>query len=168
MNLVYRSLTPDDLDDYIAIRREMLEKTPHHFASSPADDRSNDREAMRSILGGAPTNRVFAAFDGERLVGVTGALVEPKVKRRHALYVWGVYVAPTHRRRGIARRLLADVLSMARALPDVRQIDLGVSAEAPAARALYESLGFEAWGREPSALLVDGKLYDELHMQLVL
>jgi len=43
-------------------------------------------------------------------------------------------------------------------------VGLGVSAEAPAAQALYESLGFAAWGREPRAIRTDGRDVDEIHM----
>ena len=43
---------------------------------------------------------------------------------------------------------------------------LTVSAEQVAARRLYESLGFQAFGREPRALLVNGLYVDEDYMIL--
>jgi RimJ/RimL family protein N-acetyltransferase len=41
---------------------------------------------------------------------------------------------------------------------------LGVEAGNAAARALYEGFGFEAFGYERDALIVDGVAYDEVHM----
>jgi len=51
--------------------------------------------------------------------------------------------------------------SAARALPTVTTGQL-------AARRLYESLGFKAFGREPRALLVNGKYVDEDYYVLLL
>ena len=62
--------------------------------------------------------------------------------------------------------LLNALLERARAIPDLTQVQLGVSAKQAAAKRLYESLGFECFGREPDALVVDGKLFDQDHMLL--
>jgi RimJ/RimL family protein N-acetyltransferase len=43
-----------------------------------------------------------------------------------------------------------------------------VNAENPRALALYASLGFTAYGREPRTLCVDGVFYDEILMALTL
>ena len=50
----------------------------------------------------------------------------------------------------------------------VLQIHLAVNAENPRALALYASLGFSAYGREPRTLRVDGMFYDEILMALPL
>ncbi len=55
-------------------------------------------------------------------------------------------VAPDSRRRGIARRLLADLVERAREA-GARGIGLEVAADNPAARQLYESCGFARTGR---------------------
>jgi L-amino acid N-acyltransferase YncA len=43
-----------------------------------------------------------------------------------------------------------------------------VSENAPEAQRLYESLGFQQWGREPEATQHEGRRYDEIHMTLKL
>ena len=47
-------------------------------------------------------------------------------------------------------------------------IYLTVESASPAAKQLYEARGFVCWGTEPKALGLDGVLYDEDHMPLVL
>jgi ribosomal protein S18 acetylase RimI-like enzyme len=79
-----------------------------------------------------------------------------------------MYVAPGNRRRGVARRLVAKALSFAQSGLRVRQVSLGVNAENAAALALYESMGFAAFGREPCFMLVDGIPQDEVQMVCVL
>jgi RimJ/RimL family protein N-acetyltransferase len=79
-----------------------------------------------------------------------------------------MYVAPPVRRAGVGRALVAAVLARARAMPGLRQVLLGVEAGNAPARALYEAFGFEAFGYERDALIVDGVAYDEVHMVWVL
>jgi len=77
-----------------------------------------------------------------------------------------MYVAPAHRGQGLGRALLDALLERARAIPDLTQVLLGVSASQTAAKQLYTSLGFECFGREPDALRVGRELFDEEHMVL--
>jgi RimJ/RimL family protein N-acetyltransferase len=49
-------------------------------------------------------------------------------------------------------------------MPGVQQVNLGVNAANSAAIALYESLGFQAFGIERGFMQVDGELHDEVHM----
>ena len=77
-----------------------------------------------------------------------------------------MYVAPSHRRRGIGAELVRAAIRQARALPGVEWVHLAVSSAAPEAQRLYERLGFEVWGTEPDALRHDGRIASEHHMAL--
>ena len=77
-------------------------------------------------------------------------------------------VAPAWRRRGVARELMSQMLGFASTLPGIRQVNLCVNTRNEAARRLYESLGFVAWGHERGSMLVEGELHDEFHMCLQL
>jgi ribosomal protein S18 acetylase RimI-like enzyme len=77
-----------------------------------------------------------------------------------------MYVTPEARGRGIGRALLLEALSLARSVAGVKQVNLCVNAGSASAIRLYESVGFQSFGREPGAMLIDGKLHDEIHMCL--
>jgi len=79
-----------------------------------------------------------------------------------------MYVAPEARGSGIGRTLLLAALELARSVPAIRQVNLCVNASNSAAIRLYQSAGFEVFGRERGAMIVDGELQDELHMSLQL
>lgn len=87
-------------------------------------------------------------------------------KLSHKAFVWGMYVVPAARRQGLARQLLEAALSLAHTVGEIRQVNLCVNADKLAAIALYESLGFKIYGRESGALLVNGELFDEVHMSI--
>jgi RimJ/RimL family protein N-acetyltransferase len=77
-----------------------------------------------------------------------------------------MYVAPSHRGKGIAAELMQGVIQHARSLPGVSWVLLSVSSAAPGARRLYERLGFQLWGTEPDALRYEGQSVVENHMAL--
>jgi ribosomal protein S18 acetylase RimI-like enzyme len=57
-------------------------------------------------------------------------------------------------RNGAGKALLAEVIRLAKTDPGLRSILLSVSETQPAARRLYESMGFVHYGTEPVALRV--------------
>ncbi len=64
--------------------------------------------------------------------------------------------------------MVSAAVAHARGWDDVVCVHLSVGEGSGAARSLYESLGFVVWGTEPSALSVNGQLYNEIHMHLEL
>lgn len=55
---------------------------------------------------------------------------------------------------------------MARSVPEIWQVNLSVNAGNAIAIHLYESVGFKAFGREPSAMFINGEFHDEVHLYL--
>jgi ribosomal-protein-alanine N-acetyltransferase len=118
--------------------------------------RPDDRERLREIqthLREPNTALLAFAIDGPPVVlvsttpdgGVAGYLVA--LHAEETSYVAELAVAPDYRREGRARRLLAAAFDHLRERGCTR-IRLSVHPENDAARRLYESMGFEAVGRE--------------------
>jgi ribosomal protein S18 acetylase RimI-like enzyme len=175
MPAVVRQLTPADADRFTPFRRRMLEEAPWAFSADPEDDVALDADFVREALGRAE-QAVFAvdsrtlgetaAHDNAVLVATAGILRARSPKFAHRAKLWGVYVDPAHRRRGLGRAVVTAALELAASWQGVDYVDLGVSERSPEARALYESLGFVVWGREPEATAHGGRRWDELHMTL--
>jgi len=163
MDALIRQLGPDDTAIYAALRREMLVDSPASFGSSPEEDRVAKPEFQIEPITPGGGNVIYGAFAGG-LVGAVGLVRIDRLKQLHRAYIWGMYVAPDHRKRGLGRRLMAGVLEYADTFGSVTQVQLSVSESAPGAQHLYASLGFTAWGIEPNALRVDGRGYDEIQM----
>jgi ribosomal protein S18 acetylase RimI-like enzyme len=159
-----RLLEQADAQAFQALRLQGLREAPAAFASSWQEEQGELLAAVAARLAAHDNGFVLGAFDGETLVGVTGVQRESMRKLAHKAFVWGVYVAPTARRRGMARALLSAALSFAATRLGVRQLLLGVNARNAPAIALYHELGFEDCGVEPDFLQVDGVFDDEIHM----
>jgi ribosomal protein S18 acetylase RimI-like enzyme len=160
--MMIRRLTPDDALEFVALRRNALAAAPQAFAASPEDDVAGSLDYVRGALGSAE-QAVFGAFDPD-LVGSVGIYRDRHVKAAHKCHLWGMWVAPDSRRKGIGRRLVDEAVDFARRMDGVTHVHLSVSEAAEEALALYRCMGFTTWAIEPAALKVGGKVLSEQHM----
>jgi GNAT superfamily N-acetyltransferase len=163
---VIRTLTDDDIDAYIALRQRALRECPLAFASSPENDFASSHEVLEAQLDRAPDWMLFGAFEDETLAGTVGLFRTQHPKSAHWMQLWGMYVAPERRSRGLGERLLEAAIAHARGVRDVAWIDLGVTTAAEDARRLYERAGFTIWGTQPEALRYEGHAVDQHYMAL--
>ena len=159
-----RRLTPADAAAYQAIRLAGLLDVPSAFAASYEEERALPLSTYEQRLAINPGRGTFGAFDGTNLVGIVTLGREAKAKLLHKAHIWGMYVVPGARSKGLGQKLLLQAIGLARNVAEIRQVNVSVNAaNAPALR-LYESVGFRAFGREIGSLWVDGEPHDELHM----
>ena len=155
-----RKLTRQDIEAYRRLRLEALETDPWAFSSSVEEHQAMPLEQIAQRLDGGPDQFVLGTFDGESLVGTAGFYRESGGKPAHRGNVWGMYVTPSHRGHGVARALMQALLDRVRSTKEVQSLSLGVAVGQDAALALYESLGFKTWGREPDCYRVNGESVD--------
>jgi ribosomal protein S18 acetylase RimI-like enzyme len=158
-----RRLSSADAAAFQALRLRGLRENPEAFGSTYAEERDRPLDAVAERLGrDAESSFVLGAAlasDGP-LVGLTGCYRESSRKRRHVAIIWGMFVAPEARGRGIGGALLDAAIAVAAEWPGVEQITLTVVTEKAAARALYASRGFISFGMEPRALRDESRHYD--------
>jgi GNAT superfamily N-acetyltransferase len=161
-----RRLCAEDAESIVALRREALQRAPLAFAASVEDDRGLSLDFVRTALADDQEQAVFGHIGGAKLTGIVGVVRESKVKRRHVALIWGMYVTPPARGRGVGGALLAAAIGHARTWPAVDQLQLSVTGTATSAHRLYERAGFRSWGRELRALHWEGRFVDEFHLVL--
>ena len=159
-----RTLSPQDAAAFRALRLRGLLECPAAFASSYAEEVGDAVAVVAERLSPKGDGSILGAFQEHALVGVVGIRREGMVKLAHKAFIWGMYVAPEARRRGIGAALMERAMQYATAELRVKQVNLGVNTENKAALALYRKLGFREYGHEHGFLLVDGVLHDEYHM----
>jgi ribosomal protein S18 acetylase RimI-like enzyme len=90
---------------------------------------------------------MLVAVEDGRWLGMAGAFVHPE--QRGTVSLWWLWVAPSARGRGLARRLVEVRADWARKLGVVR-LELAVAENNEAAKALYRGLGFVPTGERRS------------------
>ena len=161
-----RKLGPSDAAAFQAVRLQALREDPIAFASSYEEERDLPLDTIAERLVATDDRAIVGAFDGPLLVGLAAWHREEMRKLQHKGFVWGVFVKESHRGQGLARRLLEAVIALARRADGILLLILTAYADNRRAIALYESLGFVIYGREPAAICVDGLLHDDVHMAL--
>ena len=77
-----------------------------------------------------------------------------------------MYVTAAYRGQGVGRKLMTELLHIARAQDGLELINLAVASHNTPAKRLYESLGFALYGRDVHALKMGDSYGDEDLMAL--
>jgi GNAT superfamily N-acetyltransferase len=150
-----RALHSEDWRDIRDIRLRSLADAPDAFTSTYEHEESYDEARWREL---ATTGCWFAAVDGEPVgvaAGVSGWSGDAKKRE-----LVGMWVAPSHRRRGVARELLNAVKTWA-ASEGATTLSLGVREGNEDAMKAYRRMGMRSsgettpeWNRPTSVLSV--------------
>lgn len=161
-----RRLAFADAPAYRTLMLDAYAREPGAFTSTVAERASLPQAWWEDRVSQAPdpTERVFGAFSAGQLVGAAGLRRQRRERMRHKTSLFGLYVEPAYRGRGVGRALVEAVLTHAAALPGTRIVQLTVVEANDAARRLYAACGFEVFGTEPFAIEADGCFVSLVHM----
>lgn len=162
-----RRLMKGDAAVFWHLRKLALESEPIGFAESMAEHEAIGVAGTEArIEAGNAENFIMGAFETGNLIGTAGFYREQKEKRRQIGWIWGVFVHPSHRQKGVGRALILSVIDQARSIQGLAAIQITAAMTQSAARAMYANIGFRLVGTVPGALYVNGKYYDEEMMLL--
>jgi GNAT superfamily N-acetyltransferase len=134
-----RLLTPFDWRVLRAARLRALLDSPDAFTSSYAHESGwGEPEWRRRFDDGT----WIVAHEDEKVIGLARSVGEPEQPSRHVESIW---VAPTHRRRGVFRALLGAVVEIERRM-GVTHLLVWVFEDNHDARRAYAAVGFEPTG----------------------
>jgi ribosomal protein S18 acetylase RimI-like enzyme len=164
--LAIRRLGVADVAAYRDVMLEAYERHPDAFTSSVAERGALPMAWWQARLDASPAAAavVLGAFEAQRLAGVVGIEFETREKARHKAALFGMYVPPPFRHRGLGRALVRAALDCIRTRPGVTIVQLTVTDGNGPARALYETCGFTAFGVEPFAVAVGADYVAKVHM----
>lgn len=124
--MTFRILGPDEA--------RVLDRVAEDVFDGPVDPR------RASEFFADPRHHLAVALDGETVVGMASGVHYVHPDKPPEMFVNEVAVAPTYRRQGVGRRLVAALLDHARGLGCVAAWVL-TEAENEAARGLYRATG---------------------------
>jgi GNAT superfamily N-acetyltransferase len=162
-----RLFTEQDAQSLWDLRMLALETEPWSFVDSPEELRvMSVQEFATRLRADHAENFIVGAFEQGTAIGMVGCYQEVPLKRRHKAWIWGVFVAPAARGRGIAKSLMQAAIRRAKTITGLEMILLTVGVGQLAPRNLYASLGFRSFGIEPRGLKIGNESHDEENMVL--
>ncbi|SRR5579883_1241901 len=160
-----RLLLERDVIPFQTLHLRAMQESPGAFGMTPEEFLQSSSAHMAQWLhgnGDPPERFVLGAFDDQdHLIGKVGFWREKQSNKQHKASIWGLYVTPEARGRGIGKLLLQDLLRRGTTLPGLEQVHLRVVTTNEAARHLYRSVGFRPYGLEPHAFKYGEQYLDE-------
>ena len=129
-----------------------LARPDTHWASLAERSERGEAEGADGAAGASGASVVWVAIDGELWCGMAGSFWFDRPAG--VAQLWGMWVEPTARGRGIGRRLVDAIADWAADRGALR-LRLGVVNRVPEVTAFYERLGFSSTG-ETRSLPPDG------------
>ncbi len=161
-----RAIRPDDASALRELRLQALRDHPLAFTADLDESEAHPIEYWRdwATRGAAGSNELIMVADARgALEAMTGIYTPKQPKLRHSGIIWGVYVKPEARGRGLGEALIRSALDWARE-KKLMTVRLSVVATNHSAKRCYERCGFAVYGVEPMAVQWEGKFYDEFLM----
>lgn len=160
--IVYRRLETADAPIYRQLRLDALRLSPSSFGGLLEEEQAKD---VSEFVDAIRLNAIFGAWNGTgNLVGTAGLFARAGVKLLHKGVLFGLFVAPDWRAKGIGRALVQHVIREAPSSMEALQLAVATSST-PAVR-LYRECGFREYGLERRALKIGGDYVDEHLMEL--
>lgn len=162
-----REAAPTDAAALLALKRALDRETS--FMLLEPDERTTTEAELADELRriAARANSVVLVADlADELVGYVEAVGGGARRNRHTAHVV-IGVRQASAGQGIGGSLLSELEKWARA-NGVHRLELTVMADNQRALGLYRKLGYVVEGTKHAALLVDGRLVDELWMARLL
>ena len=154
-----RIVRPDDWAKFRDIRLAGLKTDPQAFGGSLADEALRPEPEWRKRLASAD-RFFFAVEEGGAFVAVAGAR---QIDAKKWMLV-AVHTLPSARGRGLAQRLVSEVVRECRRR-GAERVELMVNVDQKDAVHVYEKAGFKALKILKGEKMGDGKLHDELVME---
>ena len=146
MSIELVPISPANVMQFKAVRLAALQESPTAFGSTYAkESKLTDADWLsRSNRWTGETAIGYLAIDSDHPVGILMCTMDERdPTRAEAISMW---VAPTHRRRGVGQMLIDAIIDWCRK-KDVHTLTLMVTSSNAAALAFYRRLGFEMTGR---------------------
>jgi ribosomal protein S18 acetylase RimI-like enzyme len=132
---------PGDLEAIAGLVEE-IERYYGATAIQPFDQRV--AQIDQTLFGSPPLANVLLAEDGAEIVGLAAySFLWPAAGTTHSLYLKELYVRADGRRTGTGSRLLAEVLSIAKARPGCSRVEWTADRDNAVAIAFYQALGHQ-------------------------
>ena len=154
-----RRLGPADVELFKSLRLGAMKSDPEAFAS----DHDDWAEFPRSRWLGFLEEPVFAAFDGDKAVGLIGLVPQNRARQAHWTVVGMFWVDPEHRGGVVAGELIDAAIAHARDM-GCNQVELSVNADNARAIRFYQRNGFVEFGLRPRGYRTSSGFSDDLLM----
>lgn len=164
MNVSIRKLGEKDWLIFSEVRLRALKSDPQVFGSNFERESKFTEADWRSRLQSADSE-IFMLFDGAKPVGITGVSVFDEDPSGQTAILWGSWLAPEYRRKGLSNLMYETRIEWAKSRPPINRIVVSHRASNTASKFANQKHGFVFTGTHEK-IWTDGKTEDEVCYEL--
>lgn len=164
MSFSIRQLQPKDWVAFKAIRLNALQSDPHVFSSNYHKETLISDQEWMAWLGDA-NKGVFGVFDGDKIVGMTGIMIDRDDPSGKTAKLWGSWLDRAVRGQGLSVMMYEARIAWARNHPVVEKIHVSHRESNTPSKMANQKHGFVFTSRS-SFTWPDQVTEDEVHYEL--
>lgn len=164
MSMTIRQLTEDDWVEFSRIRLKALLTDPQVFGSNYEKESQIFEAEWRSRLQ-AKDNAIFLIDENEKPVGITCVSVDRDDPTRKTALLWGSWLAPEFRGKGLSELMYETRIEWAKRQPTVEKIIVSHRASNLSSKFANQKHGFVLTGKNEK-VWTDGATEDEIFYEL--
>lgn len=164
MSISIRQLNEKDWRQFSEVRLKALQTDPLVFGSNYETESKFSEADWRRRLG-AKDSAVFMIFSGETPVGITGVSVFRDDPTKRTGILWGSWLEPDFRGKGLSDLMYKARLDWAENYPGIERIIVSHRASNVASKRANQKHGF-IFTRTHEKVWADGKIEDEVCYEL--
>ena len=121
MSIFIRQLTENDWREFSHVRLKALQTDPNVFGSNYEKESKQTEAEWRDFLQSKDL-AVFMIFDGDEPIGMTGVAVWREDETKKTALLWGSWLEPHARGKGLSNLMYESRIEWAKAHPTVERI----------------------------------------------
>jgi len=164
MSISIRQLTEDNWQDFSRVRLKALQTDPEVFGSNYEKESQMTEADWRSRLQ-AKDNAIFLIYAGDTPIGMTGVSVDRNDATQKTALLWGSWLAPHARGKGLSELMYRTRIKWAKQQPTVEKIIVSHRASNVASKYANQKHGFVLTHKHEK-VWTDGAIEDEIFYEL--
>jgi RimJ/RimL family protein N-acetyltransferase len=164
MNISVRQLTADDWREYREMRLKGLQTDPLVFGSNYEYESKFTEDEWKSRLQ-SDDSATFMLFDDEKPIGITSVGVNREDATGKTALLWGTWLAPQYRGRGLSDLIYKTRIEWAKSRPSIEKIIVSHRASNLASKHANQKHGFR-FTHTQEKVWTDGATEDEVCYEL--
>lgn len=164
MDVSIRQITENDWREFAQVRLKALQTDPLVFGSNYEKESQMTEAEWRSRLR-AKDNAIFLLYAGYEPIGVTGVSVDRNDPTKKTALLWGSWLAPGFRRKGLSELMYQTRINWAKQQPTVEKIIVSHRASNVSSKYANQKHGFVVT-HKTEKIWTDGVTEDEIFYEL--
>lgn len=142
MNISIRQINEKQWQEFREIRLKALQSDPKVFGSHYEREVNKSKQDWKEWAGDKHQG-LFLIYDDEKLIGMTGIFIPQDTTAKTTAVLWGSWLAPDYRRKGISHLMYKTRIDWAKQQPELRRIEVSHRESNVASKFANQKHGFK-------------------------